>query len=151
MRRNKCMWPMGVHWTKGWLRTNVHRKQNVLHKLKTKLFLLTGSENIIKGKRRKNSKWGSGCFIEVREGGGGVVRAVECMVMWSTWSWQKEQPEFVDINPLHPDISIHFLHTLLICFFWYWQEEFIWRSKLLMLAIISFIAMILMNGLAVLL
>ena len=79
--------------------------------------------------------------------GGGVVRAVECMVMWSTWSWQKEQPEFVDINPLHPDISIHFLHTLLICFFWYWQEEFIWRSKLLMLAIISFIAMILMNGL----
>ena len=36
-----------------------------------------------------------------------------------------------------------------ICFFWYWQGEFIWRSKLLRLAVISFILMILINGSAV--
>ena len=38
-----------------------------------------------------------------------------------------------------------------ISFLWYWQGEFIWRSKLLRLAIISFMLIILMNGLAVLL
>ena len=36
-----------------------------------------------------------------------------------------------------------------IFFFWYWQGEFIWRSKLLRLAVIFFILMILINGSAV--
>ena len=33
-----------------------------------------------------------------------------------------------------------------ICYFCYWQREFIWRSKLLRLVIISFILMILANN-----
>ena len=56
------------------------------------------------------------------------------------------------LNLLHPNISIYILHTLLYyILFWYWQGEFIWRSKLLILVIISFILMILRNDSAVLL
>ena len=38
-----------------------------------------------------------------------------------------------------------------VCFFWYWKREFIWRSMLLRLVIISFILMSLVNDSAVLL
>ena len=38
-----------------------------------------------------------------------------------------------------------------VCFFWYWQGEFIWRSKLLRLSGISFILMTLKNDSAVIL
>ena len=42
--------------------------------------------------------------------------------------------------------SLSIFSTLFpICFFWYWQGEFIWRSKLLRLAVISFILMILIK------
>ena len=38
-----------------------------------------------------------------------------------------------------------------VCFLWYWKREFIWRSMLLRLVIISFILMSLVNDSAVLL
>ena len=54
---------------------NVHRRQNFLHKLKTKPSLLTGPENIIRGKIRSEgvvalSQYNG--FHESGVGGGGV-------------------------------------------------------------------------------
>lgn len=39
------------------------------------------------------------------------------------------------LNSLHPNISINFLHTFLILFFWYWKGKFVFKSKLLRLPI----------------
>ena len=48
------------------------------------------------------------------------------------------------VSPLHPNISIHILHTLLSAG-WYRQGEFVEQSKLCRLGIIFFILMILMK------
>ena len=67
---------------------------------------------------------------------------------WAAW----KTPEHFSLLTLYTLTSVSIFSLLFsISFFWNWQGEFIWWSKLLRLVNISFIHMILMNGLAVLL
>ena len=53
---------------------NVHRRQNFLHKLKTKPSLLTGPENIIRGKIRSEGVVALSQYNGFHGGGGGGSR-----------------------------------------------------------------------------